>query len=105
MELSDNHAHWQSIIDRQKESGLSVLKFCRQEEINHSKFRYYKDRLKAKAVNPKAKSSAFAPVKFDDKMAADKSIKITYPNGVELTIPESVGSALLANIIQEIATC
>lgn len=105
MKLNETYKHWQTIIERQQSSGLSTLKFCSQENIPHQKFRYYKERLILKTKISENKKGAFSPVILKEKCHSESAIKITYPNGVECTIPESVGSALLSKIIQEIALC
>ena len=60
MEVNEKYKHWQSIIERQKQSGLSELKFCRQENVNHSKFRYYKERISLKNKKIETENRSFA---------------------------------------------
>jgi hypothetical protein len=45
MELASKRAHWAPIIESWKQSGKSQVSYCKENNISHSTFEYWKKRL------------------------------------------------------------
>ncbi len=43
-------AQWQRIIKEQKESGLSIREWCRENDVSHSKFYYWQRIIREEAL-------------------------------------------------------
>lgn len=43
--LEEKQAKWQNLVKRQRESGLSIQKWCQQNQIRPSTFQYWKDKF------------------------------------------------------------
>jgi len=46
---SEKKLKWEEKVRQQRESGLSITRWCRQNQIHPNTFRYWKDRLSPKS--------------------------------------------------------
>ena len=46
----EKHLKWKNLIEQQRQSGLSVDKWCLQNQIRSSTFQYWKDKLFSKQL-------------------------------------------------------
>jgi transposase-like protein len=77
---------WRGIVERHKQSGLSINEFCKQEEIKRHQFFYWQRRLASKGVK-RADGSSFVRVKREP-VSADDRIKISLSGGLTLECAE-----------------
>ena len=94
---TEKYKQWQAHFTAQKESGLSVQRYCDEHNIKKHQFIYYKNRLKNQAaleVRPK-----LVPV----VVTSPKTIKIKI-NGVPLEFEESIPARWMAELLQEMGS-
>ncbi len=48
MSLKHKQQHWQTVIEKQSQSGLTHAKFCQQNDIKLATFYYWTKKLRAK---------------------------------------------------------
>ena len=86
METASKRAHWEPIIESWKQSGKSQVSFCKENEINHCTFGYWK-----KIIAPS--SNLFIPIKVREpnqnesifyKIETSLGINIIIPTGANL---------------------
>ena len=98
------------LIERQKESGLSVKMFCTNEGIAESTFYYWQKRIRNEAgekrfiplvVNPAGTGlQKFTQTETDHPQKySDNHFEITYPNGITLRVKTELGLAGLRALI------
>jgi hypothetical protein len=91
-----NHLRFASLINRQKESGLTVKMFCANEGIPESSFYYWQHRIKKESkekqfiplvVKPAGTRAHRSNQEEPVKLCSDNFlIEISYPNGINLRI-------------------
>ena len=97
------------LIERQKESGLSVKSFCSNEGIAPSTFYYWQKKIRKQSVGErfiplvvKSTAATFNPVnKLEpiQRQGGDTFLEITYPNGISLKIKNEMDLAGLRALI------
>lgn len=90
---TDKIKQWQAHFAAQKESGLSVQRYCDEHNIKKHQFTYYKNRFKNQAtleLRPK-----LVPV----VVTSPKTIKIKI-NGVPLEFEDSTPPRWMAELLQ-----
>ena len=98
--------YWQSLIEEQSQSGLSVLEFCRAREVAATSFYQWR----AKLQNESGPSAArLVPVKLinpaeQPKPAVKSCIQLLLPSGVALTVTGAVGEEDLVKLLRAIDT-
>jgi hypothetical protein len=96
MNAKKRESQWRQIIARQEESGLSVLAFCRQEEVSAHTLYYWRRRL---ARQPRVK---FAMVKVspeDRSPNANAGLELLLAGGERLQIFAGVDAATLRTVL------
>ncbi|MGL4412224.1 MAG: IS66 family insertion sequence element accessory protein TnpA [Bacteroidales bacterium] len=108
-----NKEEFLSILDRQRQSGLSIKDFCENEAYPASCFYYWKSKYalssKVKVDNP---VDDFAPVRFSSPPAysesnlndslRDESITIEFPTGMKIHFRGSTHSTTALQVITQI---
>ena len=66
-----NRQQWRKIINEQRQSGLSIVGFCREQGIREKRFHYWKRRLKVSSGPPQPAEvldtdSSFIEMSFDN---------------------------------------
>lgn len=110
-----NKDEFLSILDRQRQSGLSIKDFCENEAYPASCFYYWKSKYglseKARVNNP---VDGFAPVRFLSSPPAcsesnlvdslrDETITIEFPTGMKIHFRGSSQSATALQVITQIS--
>lgn len=86
--------HWKDIIAEQGESGLTAVRFCKDKNINKSKFYYWKKKLSV------TQESLSGFVTLSVKPSHENSnIVVEYPNGVKLHLQGKVSQSQLRELI------
>ncbi|WP_372971484.1 IS66 family insertion sequence element accessory protein TnpA [Marinobacter sp.] len=85
---------WQSLIDQQRDSGLSATQFCKQQNIGYASFCNWRKRLLDSPVNEASDSSEAGFLDLSSLMGASSSagpgwnIVLSLGNGVELRLSQ-----------------
>ncbi len=96
METTSKRAHWEPIIESWKQSGKSQVSFCKENEINHHTFCYWK-----KIVAPS--NNLFVSIKVrEPKRSESIFYKIETSLGVNIIIPSGANSDDLTVIFKSL---
>jgi transposase-like protein len=96
------------LLERQKESGLSVKSFCSNEGIAPSTFFYWRKKLRKEGPDGRfipllvrAPGSAEYPASIRQPATGmdNTSLEITYPNGATLRIKQTLDLAGLRSLV------
>ena len=96
------------LLERQKESGLSVRRFCLNEGIAPSTFYYWQKKLRKEAAGGRfipllvrAPGSAAYPTSGQQPVPDmdNTPMEITYPNGTTLRIRQTLDLAGLRSLV------
>jgi transposase-like protein len=105
-----NGSKFARLIERQRESGLTVRSFCSNEGIAPSTFYYWQKKIRNEAGEKrfiplvvKSPGAAFNPVTQRESAEGQKGdgflLEITYPNGITLRIKNDLDLARLRALI------
>jgi hypothetical protein len=102
-------AKFARLIERQKESGLSVRSFCSNEGIAPSTFYYWQKKIRKQLGGErfiplvvKSQAATFNPISPREpvqRQGGDIFLEITYPNGISLKIKNEMDLAGLRALI------
>ena len=119
----ERESFWRRIIAEQKASGMSALKFCRQNQISVSTFKNRKYRLQ-KLASPKAYDKSarnsdgggdkprFVPLQIIEEIGKDEQalenvkdakVKIIFSNGHAVEFPFLAAENILPAIITQVS--
>jgi len=110
---SQKEAYWRDIVKRQGRSGLSVRRFCAEEDISEPSFYGWRKKLagrgqeKEKVVTPKSRASrtgsvnssngqAFIPLAVAD---AECVLEVIHPLGYRVRITGEVNAKSLRQVL------
>jgi lambda repressor-like predicted transcriptional regulator len=96
MNANERESHWRQIIARQEESGLSVLAFCRQEELSTYTLYNWRRRF---ARQPRVK---FAMVEVSPETRstnANAGLELLLASGERFQIFAGVDAATLRTVL------
>ena len=85
---------WQTLVDQQRDSGLSASQFCKQENIGYASFCNWRKRLSDPSTNDSAGSSQAGFLDLSSLMGNSPSsgpgwhIVLSLGNGVELRLSQ-----------------
>jgi hypothetical protein len=79
---------WRSRLQRFDASGMSVARFCRQEQVSVPSFYQWRKRLAV--LPPRVSSPTFVPVRLTPVAA----VEIHLPNGARVSVPPGNTEAL-----------
>jgi hypothetical protein len=102
---SEKQAYWQSVLRRQKESGLSVRQFCMERELSQASFYRWKQKIAdddrppgglsrrngrklsrtTDATEQAENSAVFIPVRLN--AAAGGVLEVVHPRGHVVRVP------------------
>ena len=74
---------WQTLINKQPNSGLSIRQFCEQHQITQSNFYYWRKRL-SDVSEEQPSESAWLEVPTVSQQTEDWMIELALPGGVTL---------------------
>lgn len=86
---------WQSLIQQQPHSGLTVAEFCDSHGVSTASFYQWRRKL---APQPPAERPAFLPVRVSEDPAAASPIRIRFDCGTVAEIPADDQRSLAAVI-------
>ncbi|MGL5981545.1 MAG: IS66 family insertion sequence element accessory protein TnpA [Phocaeicola sp.] len=109
-----NKDEFLSILDRQRQSGLTIKDFCENEVYPASCFYYWKSKYGFSDKAPSSKPlDGFAPVRFSSPRAcsesnlqdvpSDESITIEFPTGMKIHFRGRSQSATALQVITQIS--
>jgi hypothetical protein len=101
--IEDRQRHWRKVIERQKDSGQSIVAFCAQEKLNPASFHAWKRRLfGGQAETGKtAARQALVPVQIvSDPAGGTGNLEVQWPGGIVLRVQgceaETIGAVVAA---------
>ena len=98
MRINRTQQQWQSLIQQQLQSGLTVEQFCRQQKLSTSSFYKYRQLLSI--------SSSFTKVSVQSQtvqnIVSSEQIKLQLPIG-ELQLPSVTSPDYLAQFIKALS--
>ena len=96
MQTTSKRAHWEPIIEHWKQSGMSQVSFCKENEINYCSFGYWK-----KIISPNENLFARVQVR-DEKQNGSVFYKIETSIGINIIIPTGAKSDDLTTIFKSL---
>lgn len=99
MTKQERSAYWQSLVDKQAESGLTGAAFCREHQINRNRFYYWRRHFRNKASIEASPGGFVELVPYPKKTSAGIYIHIS--NGFRIEVdrdfdPVTLRAAILA---------
>lgn len=95
-----NREKWKKYIEEHKNSGLSQIEFCKQNNLSSAKFSYYKSLFK---LRPKI-TGTFSPVKIASSTSTAE-IRLILPNGFQCALPCNLDKTQIKNLIEVLLSC
>ena len=90
-----NAEQWQTLIELQSQSGLTVQAFCEEQDLTVSSFQAWKARLRKDAGSfQKIKMSSGAPAPM---------ISCRLPNGLRLEWQEGISPSIMLDLIRALS--
>ena len=86
---------WQNLVDKQRDSGLSAMQFCKQEDIGYASFCSWRKRLTEEPAADSAGSGEAGVLDLSSLMSASPSagpgwnIVLSLGNGVALRLSQN----------------
>jgi hypothetical protein len=98
MSSPEHVQHWQQLIDRQSQSGLTVLQFCLANDVATHQFYFWRRKLtKPKAHTDPRAASGLVPIRIvSDSLSSGLSIR--FASGATIDAP----AANLRDAIEQI---
>lgn len=100
---ANREQYWQGVLERQKASGQSIVRFCAKEGLSPASFHAWKRRLRrgARKAERKAAIEALVPVQIvSDQVGGAGNLEVQWPGGVSLRIRgcdvQTVGAVVTA---------
>lgn len=90
--------HWQAIFEQQQSSGLTIIKFSRDNTINASTFYAWRKRLSVETTTVK-KQQVIPFVIHEEAFTQPSQLKITTPNGYQLDFESTLAHQTLAKLL------
>jgi Transposase len=83
---------WREIVRRQQDSGLSIVRFCRENQLVYSTFYAWKRRVAGPA-------RAFVEAKLVESRSSEGKVQIRLRNGRRLIVGRGFDHELLAEVV------
>ena len=88
---------WQTLVDKQRDSGLSTMQFCKQEDIGYASFCSWRKRLTEEPAADSTSSGEAGFLDLSSLMSVSPSagsglgwnIVLSLGNGVELRLSQN----------------
>ena len=93
--------HWQAIFAQQEESGLSIIRFCKQHKINTSSFYAWRKRLAdGDSSSPSTPKQQVVPLFLNETpIQQSTTLKLTTPGGYQLEFDDHLTAQKLRSIL------
>ncbi|WP_262946559.1 IS66 family insertion sequence element accessory protein TnpA [Xenorhabdus indica] len=95
MTLTEKQQHWITVIDAQKQSGLTVTAFCQHHEINLATFYYW-----AKKRRQQHAPQRLHPIVLDEHSDAGHTVTLCLPNGLQAELPAGLSSEQIRHWVE-----
>lgn len=98
MNLSRSKAQWQTIIKAQQSSGLTVVAYCKQQQLSTSNFYVVKKKLGLSSTN-------FVRAKITQQVefVEDKSLITVTMGKANVSLPSTTSVSYLSQLLRELA--
>ena len=100
MTKDERSTYWQSLIDKQAESGLTASAFCREQQINAYRFYYWRRRLlkeQSRETNPRGFVEL---VPYEKQSSA--GVRILLSNDLSIEVERGFDALTLRAVIQAV---
>ena len=97
MSLNHKQQHWQAVIEKQSQSGLSHAKFCHQNDIKLARFYYWTKKLRAKTLPQQV-----LPLIIEDELMTQQVI-ITSLSGLRVAFSADLPKAQIRHWLEALA--
>jgi transposase-like protein len=109
----EKRAYWRDVLERQRESGLSVRQFCREHQVSEASFHSWKRKIaghdRDDAVSSESgdqkhlakqteNAAVFIPVRVS--AAAGSVLEIVHPRGHVLRVPAIFDEGSLRRVLE-----
>ena len=91
--------HWQNIFEQQQSSGLSIIQFCRDNNVNTSTFYAWRKRLSGKVLSVKPQQ-VIPLIIHEQSFTQSSMVKITTPRGYQLDFDSTLAHQTLAQLLK-----
>ena len=99
MKKQQKISHWKSIFEQQQKSGLTTIKFCRDNHINPSTYYAWRKRLSSKKQS--VKPQQVIPLVIQEQVfSLPSTIKLTTPHGYQLDFDSALAHQTLAQLLK-----
>ena len=102
MKSNQKEQHWLNVIEQQKQSGLTIARYCKTNQINVSSFYGWKKRLTQTSNGAESSQQHHLVPLFvsDSTTPSPSTLTLTIPNGFELAFNEQLAPERLAAFIK-----
>ena len=95
---------WQDIIEQQKNSGLSIATYCRENNISTTSFYHYRSKLNfGRQIKAPAAQTGFVQVKPASTIEHSSAVITLQTNLVTLKLPLTVSPQWLGQLLRELS--
>lgn len=91
--MSDRAAYWRRIVERQAESGLSIVRFCEREDVSTASFYNWRRRL----AEEDDERSAFVPVHVQP--GGGSALEIVLTGDVTIRVPDGTARQTIVDAL------
>ena len=91
--MSDRAAYWRRLVERQAQSGLSIARFCEQEDVSPASFYNWRRRLAEEADE----RPAFLPVQVRADLGS--ALEIVLPGAVTIRVPDGTARQTIVDAL------
>ncbi|MGI2168529.1 IS66 family insertion sequence element accessory protein TnpA [Shewanella oncorhynchi] len=89
MNQEQKRTHWASVIERQKQSQLSIKQFCEDKGISYQTFFYWSKRLRSPET-----VQTLQPIEFDEsRHLLSEAVVLLFANGIRAELPAALSPA------------
>lgn len=89
MNPEHKRTHWASVIEKQKQSQLSIKQFCEDKGISYQTFFYWSKRLRSPET-----VQTLQPIEFDEsRHSLSETVVLLFANGIRAELPAALSPA------------
>ncbi len=89
MNQEHKRTHWASVIEKQKQSQLSIKQFCEDKGISYQTFFYWSKRLRSPET-----VQTLQPIEFDEsRHSLSETVVLLFANGIRAELPAALSPA------------
>ncbi|WP_059365030.1 hypothetical protein [Pseudoalteromonas sp. '520P1 No. 423'] len=99
MRIMRNQEQWQSIIEAQQSSGLTIIDYCRQHKLSLTSFYAHRKKLNL-TQSGFIRAKVTQQVEFETRQPDNINLSV---GNATLTFPSSIPASYLAQLLRECA--